>query len=385
MDVLSGSSFPPSESQTDPYNPWFEFTISWYENTDGHGSFAPQKIITTQRTSDSLSLYPADLDGDADIDVLYSSEDTKLVWYENTDGNGMFDRERVISDEGVSALHVADLDGDGDNDVLSALWDDENSANDQVAWYENRDGRGSFGPRQIITTQVTGPRSVFAADVDGDGDVDVISASFLDDKIAWYQNTDGRGSFGPQNIITRQFYRPYSVDAVDLDNDGDTDVLAGSFSDTGIAWLENTDGRGAFGPPLSIAITSAYGVHAADLDGDGDNDAVSCGGVKIAWYENLSIDFAPGDANRDEEFNQLDLVQVLQSAKYLTGQPATWAEGDWNGDGVFDQLDIVASLQTANYLKGSYGARSGDVVSPAEPQERNVASLDVLLAGVGEF
>jgi len=47
-----------------------------------------------------------------------------------------------------------------------------------------------------------------------------------------------------------------------------------------------------------------------------------------------------------------DIVQVLQQAKYLTGQPATWEEGDWTGDGVFDQFDIVAALQTDDYLRG---------------------------------
>jgi hypothetical protein len=47
---------------------------------------------------------------------------------------------------------------------------------------------------------------------------------------------------------------------------------------------------------------------------------------------------------------------VLQTAKYLTGQPATCEEGDWNGDGVFDQSDIVAALQTGNFRQGPYAA-----------------------------
>ena len=54
----------------------------------------------------------------------------------------------------------------------------------------------------------------------------------------------------------------------------------------------------------------------------------------------------PGDADGSGQFNQIDLVQVLIAAQYLTGQPATWAEGDFNGDGRFDQLDIVLTLQT---------------------------------------
>jgi hypothetical protein len=62
----------------------------------------------------------------------------------------------------------------------------------------------------------------------------------------------------------------------------------------------------------------------------------------------------PGDANRDLVFNQLDIVQVLQFAKYLTGEPATWDEGDWNADGVLDQEDIVAALATGNYMQGLF-------------------------------
>ena len=94
-------------------------------------------------------------------------------------------------------MFASDLDGDGDIDVLSASFFD-----DKIAWYENTDGDGTFGPQQVITTEAGGAWSVYAVDVDGDGDVDVLSASRDDDKIAWYENTDGNGTFGPQQVIT---------------------------------------------------------------------------------------------------------------------------------------------------------------------------------------
>ena len=66
----------------------------------------------------------------------------------------------------------------------------------------------------------------------------------------------------------------------------------------------------------------------------------------------------PGDSNLDGRFDQLDIVVVLQPAKYLTGQPATFVEGDWNGDGVFDPLDIVAALADGRYSPGPAAADS---------------------------
>ena len=55
-----------------------------------------------------------------------------------------------------------------------------------------------FGDQQVITTLADGAYSVYATDLDGDGDADVLSASITDDKIAWYENLGG-GSFGPQH------------------------------------------------------------------------------------------------------------------------------------------------------------------------------------------
>ena len=106
--------------------------------------------------------------------------------------------------------------------------------------------RGTFGPQQVITTEVDNAASVYAADLDGDGDLDVLSASTDDNKIAWYENTDGFGSFGPQDVITRAAGQAWSVYAGDVDGDGDLDVLSASYGDGKVAWYENTDGLGSF-------------------------------------------------------------------------------------------------------------------------------------------
>ncbi len=261
--------------------------IAWYENTDGLGSFGPQQVITTD-ADHAEGVFSADLDGDWDNDVLSASwEDDKVAWYENTDGLGSFGPQQVITTtaDHAGTVFSVDLDGDGDNDVLSA-----SAMDDKVAWYENTDGLGSFGAQQIITTFAEHVSSVFSADLDGDGDNDVLSASLEDSKIAWYENSDGLGSFGAQQIISTDAYEARSVFSCDLDGDLDNDVLSASWSDNKIAWYENTDGLGNFGQQRIIS-TEANGtnsVFSADLDGDLDNDVLSASWneSKIAWYEN---------------------------------------------------------------------------------------------------
>jgi hypothetical protein len=98
------------------------------------------------------------------------------------DGNENFTPHTITTNaSGVFSVYAADVDGDGDIDVLSASWLDN-----KIAWYQN-DGSEIFTPH-TITTSANGAQSVYAVDVDGDGDIDVLSASGMDDKIAWYEH-----------------------------------------------------------------------------------------------------------------------------------------------------------------------------------------------------
>ena len=273
LDVLSAS--------------FWDSKIAWYENVDGLGNFGPEQVITTM-ASDARAVFAADLDGDGDVDVLSASSfNDTIAWYENTDGLGTFGPRQTIENQASEARAViaADLDGDSDMDVLSA-----SLADDTIAWYENTDGLGTFGPQLVISTAADGPITIFTADLDGDSDLDVLSASSNDNKIAWYENTDGLGTFGPQQIIFAGALGAWSVFAADVDGDGDVDVLSASFFDDTVAWYENTDGMGTFGPqlPISTAVPAAIAVFAADMDLDGDFDVIT-GSLfdPISWHANL--------------------------------------------------------------------------------------------------
>ena len=92
----------------------------------------------------------ADLDGDTDMDVIsvsspFAISERAVVWFENLDGAGTFGPERALATEPSEAdsASVADVDGDGDEDVLVAICED---AYEGVAFYENQ-GQGDFAPQ----------------------------------------------------------------------------------------------------------------------------------------------------------------------------------------------------------------------------------------------
>jgi FG-GAP-like repeat len=93
-------------------------------------------------------------------------------------------------------VYAADLDGDGDLDVLTAsYWDST------IAWYENTGG-GGFGSKQVITNSASHASTVYADDVDSDGDMDVMSASMIDSgPNHWFENAGG-GNFSAKKVLT---------------------------------------------------------------------------------------------------------------------------------------------------------------------------------------
>ena len=82
---------------------------------------------------------------------------------------------------------------------------------------------------------------------------------------------------------------------------------------------------------------------------DADRGSVLVAGSAIRWIN------GPGDADLNGNFNQLDIVSVLQQDKFLKGLLAIWSEGDWNGNNLFDFSDLDAALEPGHYLQGLFG------------------------------
>ncbi|MCB0643364.1 MAG: VCBS repeat-containing protein, partial [Phaeodactylibacter sp.] len=155
------------------------------------GQFGPQNTLTIN-TDEPRDVAAGDLTGDGYKDIVaISSEDGELMWFNNIGGQGLFTAKQTINQSNTegSTVDLADLDNDGDLDILVGYGVDGN----EVAWYENTNGFAAFGPKQIIGTAGT-VRMVRAADIDGDGDLDVFAAAQLDDALIWFEHLDGQGT-----------------------------------------------------------------------------------------------------------------------------------------------------------------------------------------------
>ena len=109
-------------------------------------------------------------------------------------------------------------------DILSASRFD-----DKVAWYQSNGAASSPSfTMRLITTTADGAYSVATADLDGDHDLDVISASDNDDSVRWYENLGGASPEFKTHIITSTADKARSVAAADMDGDHDVDALSAS-------------------------------------------------------------------------------------------------------------------------------------------------------------
>ena len=220
------------------------------------------------------------------------------------------------------SLAAADLDGDGDLDLAAA-----NDLSHDVSILLNN-GDASFAA--AVSYAVGGnPNSVTAGDLDGDGDLDLAVANWSSDNVSVLLN-NGDGSFAPATNFAVGS-RPRYATAADLDGDGDLDLAVANQNSDNVSVLLN-DGSGSF----ALAVNFEAGgfpqsVAAADLDGDGDFDLA----VANRLSDNVSVLLNKGDGS------------FAAAVNFDAGDlPRSVTVGDFDGDGDVDLA--VANLNSSD-------------------------------------
>ena len=283
---------------------------------------------------------PVDLDGDGDLDLVVASlgvmfpSNAKIgsvVVLEN-DGHGRF-TNRVLIDQiaRVSDVRAGDVDGDGDLDLAVAQFGYDDG---ETRWMENL---GTWRFKSTVLQNLSGPINVEVVDLDGDGDLDIASLVSQEWEEVYGFINDGRGRFEPMLIwgSTNPDFGSSWLTAVDLDKDGDVDFVYsnGDAFDYappsgrpwhGVQWLENS-GRLKFTMHRIADFSGASSPQAVDLDNDGDLDVVVVSAYN-AWDDPAAQSLVWLENDGQMRF-------AMHGAANTPTHLITLAVGDLNGDG----------------------------------------------------
>ncbi|MBL9188691.1 MAG: VCBS repeat-containing protein [Opitutaceae bacterium] len=262
--------------------------VTWVRQT------APGRFAETTLAADIPSpvhVEAVDLDGDGDLDVLVASlgqifpnnDRIGAVIVLENDGQHRFSK-RILLDRvaRVSDVQAADLDGDGQLDLAVGQFGYDQG---EIRWMRNLGG-WKFESRNLLN--LSGTVNVCISDFTGDGHPDIAAlVSQQWEEIHLFTN-DGRGNFSGKVIFgsTNEDFASSGLRIADLNRDGKPDLLftnGDGFGPTpqpgprpwhGVQWLENR-GSGKFQFHRIADLPGAYAPLGVDLDGDGATDVVA--------------------------------------------------------------------------------------------------------------
>jgi hypothetical protein len=260
--------------------------VVWLENK---GDLRFERHVLLDDLRRVTDVQPADFNGDGRVDLavaVYGFEHGEVLWLENR-GNGKFRDHLLMTSQGPSHVPVVDLNGDGKPDIAALVSQDH----EEVWAFEGR-GDGTFTRRRVtgFLNFDLGSAGLTAVDLNRDGRTDLVLTAGDNLEISHHYPQPWHGVYWLENKGDWRFERhflgavggAYATAAADMDGDGDTDlVVASLFNEwrvpgaAALVLLEN-DGRQNF-TRKTLADRPVFLVTAAagDLDGDGRPDVVA--------------------------------------------------------------------------------------------------------------
>ena len=314
--------------------------IGWIRQ-DGEGEFEEQWIGPEIKAPARVQAFDIDLDQDLDLLVasmgqLLPTNDKigSVIILENT-GQEEFVAHRLADGIArVTDVRGGDLDGDGAPDLVVAQF---GYFEGETRWMRNV---GNWQFETHVLQRLSGPIHAIPADMDGDGDLDVVSLVSQEWEEIYLLENDGNALFQYHVIFgsINEDYGSSGMDLVDLDQDGDLDVLFsnGDAFDSlpprpkpwhAVQWLENK-GRHQFDYHRIGNFHGASAAHAADVDADGDVDVVAVSAWNL-WEKPQSKSMVWFDNDGGMRFVRRDLANSPTHLICL-------AAADMNGDGLAD-------------------------------------------------
>jgi len=275
-----------------------------------------------------------------------------------------FGPETVISTtaNGPTCVEAADINGDGLLDIVAI----QNTGN-RVTWIPQLPG-GEYGSAKVVDGYLPDATRAQAADMDGDLDIDLVVGSHALDSLVWYENVSG-GLKWTKHPIPASLDGFSSVTLSDINMDGALDILVTSSNDNKVSLFENLK-TGDFAPQLVLTsmVTSAHAIEAADLNGDGCPD-ILVSGVQSFAVDSLNLLLNHGDGT----FGPLSVI-ASASMGILS---MTACDLDQDGD-----LDVFATLQNKFSLAwfendGAANFSSFQILFPEHANQVRVADADM--------
>ncbi len=349
---------------------------------DGAGGFGPVTAIPAGQATFALAV--ADVDGDGDADLLSADRYSMAVTVHRNPGDGQFPVLASRHASGTSStLHLVagDVDGDGDLDLFAS----GESFGTPGALIANN-GDGSFAEPVVITHSFSYGRGVSNAklrDLDGDGDLDLLyndaHTDFFNGYDFWTALNDGDGTFGPLVEWDLGTCGNGDIDAFDLDNDGDLDVVnleelaCGGGDTANRLFIRLNNGDATFEPAYTVQIsTGPHALAGGDFNEDGKVDLVTTHWMPYGDRDFLNVHLGKGDGTFEEE------------VVYTVGRGPRWVVvGDWNGDAHLDLATANSSNDNVGRetLTVLFGAGDGtfagrtDYYAPYAPDLQGVQGL----------